>query len=206
VEEDGRQLAGGWHWELVRGVAACSACTRGPIRNQCTAFFRARSSQPLSIFSQRTRTHDRAWLAMDITADLRPLWHWNVKQAFVYVTAEVGPTPADSDDSSAAAPGAAETKNPATPAPATATQAILWSRIVRSKADAHIVRTGLRAEYPYVLSGRGHGLRGVPLNLTVGWALTPRVGALRSGSGGSGGVVELPVDYVDPPGGAGDWD
>jgi len=78
---------------------------------------------------------------MDITADLRPLWHWNVKQAFVYVTAEVGPTPADSDDSSAAAPGAAETKNPATPAPATATQAILWSRIVRSKADAHIVRT-----------------------------------------------------------------
>lgn len=143
---------------------------------------------------------------MDVSADLRPLWHWNVKQAFVYVAAGVGPTPADSD-----APGAvpaASKKNQATaPAAAHATQAILWSRIVRSKSDAHVVRTGLRAEYPYVLTGRGHGLRGAALNLTVGWELTPRVGVLRGGSGGGGrGVVELPLEYVDPPGGAGDWD
>ena len=146
---------------------------------------------------------------MDVSADLRPLWHWNVKQACVYVAAGVGPTPADSDAPDGGGAARPPTKNPATPAPAAATQAILWSRIVRSKADAHIVRTGLRAEYPYALTGRGHGLRGAALNLTVGWALTPRVGVVRGGWGGGGGgsgVVEMPVEYVDPPGGAGDWD
>jgi len=141
---------------------------------------------------------------MDVAADLRPLWHWNVKQAFVYVAAGVGPTPADSDDP--ASPGRGSPSSPHAPAAAAGTQAILWSRIVRSKADAAIVRTGLRAEYPYALTGRGHGLRGAGLNLTVGWALTPRVGALRGGSGGSGGSVTLPVEYVEPPGGSGDWD
>jgi hypothetical protein len=156
---------------------------------------------------QRDRTHDRAHLLMDVSADLRPLWHWNVKQAFVYVAAELGPTPADSDDPSGAAAGAPLKKNG--PAAADATHAILWSRIVRSKADAAIVRTGLRAEYPYALTGRGHGLRGAALNLTVGWALTPRVGALRGGVGagvGSVGVGVLPDAYIDPAGPVGDWD
>tara|TARA_B110000090_G_C13127508_1_gene348758 strand:- start:125 stop:499 length:375 start_codon:yes stop_codon:yes gene_type:complete len=55
---------------------------------------------------------DRALLSFDIHADLRPAFHWNLKQLFVYVVAEYE-----------------SKKNPLN-------QVVIWDKIIESEGDA----------------------------------------------------------------------
>ena len=48
--------------------------------------------------SQTLPVGDRAWPRLDVRIDLRPLWHWNVKQTFVWVSASVSTPSAPRSD------------------------------------------------------------------------------------------------------------
>ena len=130
----------------------------------------------------RSPTGDRAWLLLDVAADVRPLFHWNTRQAYVWVGAQFGTQDAPRTD------------------------VTLWSMIVASPRDAAITEPSLRIDYPYALTDRGQGLRGTPFNLTIGWQTTPHVGVMWGGVRTVGSGV-FPAEYAPPPESVrGDWD
>ena len=118
--------------------------------------------------------HDRAALALDLSADLSREFSWNTKQLFAWVAADYA--------------------TPASPA----TTAILWSAILEEPADAAFAVARLRAAYPYAVTDRAGELRGRAFNVTVGWSVMPRVGAMRTRSVSFGGFA-FPDAYVAPP-------
>lgn len=127
---------------------------------------------------------DRAWPRLHVKADLRPLWHWNVKQAFVWVSAQASTTGAPRSD------------------------AVLFSTVASSREDALIEVHDLRLDYPYALTDLGNagGFLGAPMNLTVGWQTIPRVGSLRKGSRTFAAGM-MPTEYFEPsPEIRGDWE
>lgn len=130
----------------------------------------------------RTPAGDRAWLLLDVAADVRPLFHWNTRQAYVWVGVQFASDAAPRSDIT------------------------LWSTIVQRKQDALITEPALRIDYPYALTDRGHGLRGKPFNLTIGWQTTPHVGVMWGGVRAVG-TGAFPAEYVTPPDAVrGDWD
>ena len=134
--------------------------------------------------SQTLPVGDRAWPRLDVRADLRPLWHWNVKQAFIWVSARV---------STAAAPRS---------------DAVLFSTVASSREEALLSLHDLRPDYPFALTdlGAAGGFLNAPVNFTVGWQTIPRVGSLRSGSR-SFAAGSLPGEFSDPlPEVRGDWE
>lgn len=127
---------------------------------------------------------DRAWPRLDLKADLRPLWHWNVKQAFIWVSAQVSTPTAPRSD------------------------AVIFSTVASSKEEALLSIHDLRPDYPYALTdlGAAGGFLSAPVNFTVGWQTIPRVGALRSGSR-SFAAGAMPAAYSEPPHEVrGDWE
>lgn len=130
----------------------------------------------------RAPAGDRAWLRLDVTADVRPLFHWNTRQAYVWVGARFATRDAPRSD------------------------VTLWATIVSRRGDALVRERGLRIDYPYALTDRGHGLRGTPFNVTVGWQTTPHVGVMWGGVRAVGAGV-FPDEYRAPPDSVrGDWD
>jgi signal peptidase complex subunit 3 len=123
---------------------------------------------------QREGGHDRAALALDLSADLSREFSWNTKQLFAWVAADFA--------------------TPASPA----TTAIFWSAILEEPADAAFAVERLRAAYPYAVTDRAGELRGRLFNVTVGWSVMPRVGAMRTRSVTFGGFA-FPDAYVAPP-------
>mmetsp|Transcript_549 Transcript_549/g.964 ORF Transcript_549/g.964 Transcript_549/m.964 type:complete len:171 (+) Transcript_549:200-712(+) len=98
---------------------------------------------------------DRALLSFDINADLRPAFHWNLKQLFVFVVAEYE-----------------STKNPLN-------QVIIWDRIVESPEKALIKETNEFVKY--ALIDQGHELRNKTISLRLIWDHMPLTGRLYSG-------------------------
>ena len=127
---------------------------------------------------------DRAWPRLDVRADLRPLWHWNVKQAFIWVSASVSTSTSPRSD------------------------AVLFSTIASSKEEAFLNLHDLRPDYPFALTDLGEpgGFLNAPVNFTVGWQTIPRVGSLRSGSR-SFAAGRMPAEFSEPlPEVRGDWE
>ena len=134
--------------------------------------------------SQTLPVGDRAWPRLDVHADLRPLWHWNVKQAFIWVSARVSTPTAPRSD------------------------AVLFSTIASSKQEAFLSLHDLRPDYPFALTDLGGpgGFLNAPVNFTVGWQTIPRVGSLRSGSR-SFSAGSMPAEFSQPlPEVRGDWE
>lgn len=130
----------------------------------------------LSPPSQTLPVGDRAWPRLNVHADLRPLWHWNVKQAFIWVSAQVSTSTAPRSD------------------------AVLFSTVASSRQEALLQLRDLRPDYPFALTDLGGpgGFLGAPVNLTVAWQTIPRVGSLRSGSR-SFAAGTLPAEFGEPP-------
>ncbi|KAK9906606.1 hypothetical protein WJX75_004871 [Coccomyxa subellipsoidea] len=103
---------------------------------------------------QRESGEHRAWMTMQLKADLRDVFHWNTKQAFMYITAEFE-TP----------------KNEVN-------QAVVWSRIVQKQKDANIKET-VRFGYPYQLTDPGLSLHNTTFSLMFNWETVPVVGAMH---------------------------
>ena len=96
--------------------------------------------------------HDQAILSLGIYADLRSVYNWNVKQLFVYVTAEY-----ETD---------ANVLN----------QVVIWDTIVEEPSQALI-----KADFAvnkYSLTDQGYGLRDNNVTLVLNWNIVPSTGLL----------------------------
>ena len=117
---------------------------------------------------------DRALLSFDIHADLRPAFHWNIKQLFVYVVAEY----------------ATET-NPRN-------QIILWDKIVEASEpdDAKVLKQD-NIFVKYALVDQADELRGKDVQLQLHWDHMPLTGALHQDSQGKEtmSTFTLPEEY-----------
>lgn len=93
---------------------------------------------------------DQAVMSFDLNADLRPAFHWNLKQLFVYVVAEY------------------ETNaNPLN-------QVIIWDKIVKSQDTAYL---RVQDEFvKYALIDQGAELRGKKITLKLMWDHMPLTG------------------------------
>ncbi|PSC70612.1 signal peptidase complex subunit 3B [Micractinium conductrix] len=126
---------------------------------------------------QKEFGHDRAHVVLNLTADLRSEFSWNTKQLFVFVDFEF-----------------ATRKN-------ARNQMVMWSANVLDKEHALIRVPTLRAQYPYALTDQGFGLRDREFNITVGWNVMPRVGALFTRRRTFAGLGPLPDEYFQPTAG-----
>lgn len=96
--------------------------------------------------------HDQAILSLQIDADLRSVFNWNVKQLFVYITAEYETE--------------ANTLN----------QVVVWDQIISEKQHAWIRSSSVANKYS--LTDQGYGLRGNNVTLAVNWNVVPSTGLL----------------------------
>jgi len=112
---------------------------------------------------------DRAVLELDLDADLRPAFHWNLKQLFVYVVAEY------------------ESKRNKL------NQVVIWDAIIQSADDAHI--RFKEQSVKYALIDQGAELRNKTITLKLQWDHMPLTGRMyiheRIGS-----QFTLPAKYV----------
>eukprot|EP01080_Neovahlkampfia_damariscottae_P004782 gene4782-8368_t len=90
---------------------------------------------------------DAAILNLKIDCDFSKVWNWNVKQLFVYVTAEY------------------KTKRNIL------NQIVLWDYVITDKEYSIIKFDNLPNKYPLI--DQGHNLRGKPINITVSWDIMP---------------------------------
>jgi len=101
---------------------------------------------------------DRALLSFDIDVDLRPAFHWNIKQLFVYVVASY-----ESDT------------NPNN-------QIVLWDKIVEAvdPDDAKVIKQD-NIFVKYALVDQMDELRGRDVKLQLMWDHMPLTGGLYKG-------------------------
>jgi len=104
---------------------------------------------------RNTQGVDRALMSLNITADLRPAFHWNIKQLFVFVVAEY-----------------ASEANPLN-------QVIIWDKIVKSKEEAELHEVD--AFVKYALVDQGAELRNKTISLRLMWDHMPITGRLYNG-------------------------
>ncbi|KAJ5078124.1 microsomal signal peptidase 23 kd subunit spc22/23 [Anaeramoeba ignava] len=103
-------------------------------------------------FKNNART-DRAVIGFDLHADFTSTFNWNVKQIFVFVTAEYQPEGRGKSE------------------------VVIWDHIIRSKEEA--VLDLVDQKNKYVLVDYENDLRGQIINLTVNWDVMPLNGFLR---------------------------
>merc|ERR1712194_647217 len=96
--------------------------------------------------------HDQAILSIGIDADLRSVFNWNVKQLFVYVTAEY------------------ETVDNVL------NQVVIWDKIVNDESEAWIRSDTVVNKYS--LTDQGYGLRDNNVSLCLNWNIVPSTGLL----------------------------
>jgi len=102
----------------------------------------------------QSRRSDYGDIKFDLEYDFSSVWNWNVKEVFIYVTAEYA-TPANAFN-----------------------QIILWDHIVeRGKGSDTIKSVDLQPEYEFWDDGRG--LRGNKnISLALHWNIIPNAGTL----------------------------
>jgi len=96
--------------------------------------------------------HDQAILSLQMDADLRSVFNWNVKQLFVYVTAEY------------------ETKANVL------NQVVVWDQIISEPSHAWIRSSSVANKYS--LTDQGYGLRDNNVTLAFNWNTVPSTGLL----------------------------
>lgn len=117
---------------------------------------------------QRGEVTDRAILTFDLDADLRSVFNWNVKQLFVYVTAQYR-TPANGFN-----------------------EAVIWDRVVNRTADARLRISGAFNKYPII--DQHTELRNAAITLSLNWDVMPITGLLFRGQRAVS-TVRMPPAY-----------
>lgn len=113
---------------------------------------------------------DQAYLALDIDADLRPLFHTNTAHVYAYVTA-------------AYANSTSHVRN----------EVVVWDRMISGR-DTAVVKVA-KGWVKYSLKDWGVGLRGAPVRLWLRWSRMPRLGGLTYG-GVEGESYTMPSEYT----------
>ena len=101
---------------------------------------------------QRGEVTDRAILTFDLEADLRTVFNWNVKQLFVFVTAQYR-TPTNGFN-----------------------EVVIWDRVVNQTADARLRLNGAFNKYPII--DQHTELRNAAITLALNWDVMPITGLL----------------------------
>merc|ERR1712216_28780 len=115
-------------------------------------------------------TADVALFRFDLKVDLCDVWHWNIKELFVFITAEY--KTADHD----------------------LNQVIIWDHIITEKESALINK--LSALNKYSLFDHGHGLRRNEITFYLNWYTIPVSGRLFS-QRREGHKIQLPSNYYN---------
>ncbi|KAG9316851.1 signal peptidase 22 kDa subunit [Chiua virens] len=125
----------------------------------------------LKVYNAKARRYpfkqeEIGFVKFNITADLRPLFHWNTKQLFVYLEAEY------------------------TNAQGVNNTVVLWDRIVRRREDANI---GLSSRNKYKFRELSQSFKNVsPTEFVLKYNLMPYVGLLTYGEAARTTGFEMP--------------
>lgn len=112
---------------------------------------------------------DQAYVHLDLTADFRKMWSWNIHRMYVYVVAEYS-TPAHPRN-----------------------EVIVWDKILHGRHDALVKMTSRRNKYS--LKDHGFGLRGNDIKLSFRYNIMPYMGPLLYGESGTN-KFKLPEAYT----------
>ncbi|CAH8532048.1 unnamed protein product [Dicrocoelium dendriticum] len=97
--------------------------------------------------------NDLGFVTIDLESTLDHLFNWNVKQLFVYLTAEYT-TPENTHN-----------------------EVVLWDKIIKRGSRAHLFYRNMNTKYYFW--DAGHGLRGNPnVTLRLSWNSIPNVGIM----------------------------
>lgn len=107
------------------------------------------------------KAKDNYVVGFDLDADFTPLFNWNTKQVFVYVTAEYEGSRSDVNN-----------------------RVTLWDKIITSKKDAVLDLQNVRGKYS--VYDVGPTLANKNATLRVEWNLQPHVGFLMTGTSSHG--------------------
>merc|ERR1712141_335516 len=115
--------------------------------------------------------NDLGFLTFDLQADLTPLFNWNVKQLFLYLTAEY------------------ETKNNVV------NQVVLWDKIIQRGENAILDYRSMNTKYYFW--DDGNGLKGHEnVSLTLSWNVIPNAGNLPRISATGSHSFPFPTEYM----------
>ncbi|XP_070554293.1 signal peptidase complex subunit 3-like [Ptychodera flava] len=114
--------------------------------------------------------NDLAQIAFDLHVDLAPLFNWNTKQLFLYLTAEY------------------ETKNNKL------NQVVLWDKIVKRGENTKLDFKSMNTKYYFF--DDGNGLKGHEnVTMTLAWNVIPNAGTLPRLRGEGEHILQLPNEY-----------
>lgn len=118
--------------------------------------------------SQNGKPKQNSRVAFDVEADLTPLFNWNTKQIFVYLTAEYN--------------GLERAE--------TVSEVTYWDKIVTSKEDAHLSLHDTKSKYS--VWDLEEKLEGRELTFKLKWNIQPWVGPLIYGETAGNETVVIP--------------
>jgi len=122
-------------------------------------------------YSASREKNDLGFVNFAMHADLNGLFNWNVKQLFIYLTAEY------------------ETRQNKL------NQVVLWDKIIKRGENALLSYHDLKSKYYFF--DDGHGLRGHKnVTLTLSWNVVPNAGTLPKVTGSGSHRFEFPDDYT----------
>ncbi|CAH1266957.1 SPCS3 [Branchiostoma lanceolatum] len=122
-------------------------------------------------FSTTRDKNDLGFITFDLQADLQHLFNWNMKQLFLYLTAEYT-TPNNKLN-----------------------QVVLWDKIIRRGENARLDYRSLHSKYYFFDDGKG--LRGNQnVTLTLSWNVIPNAGTLPRISGVGSKIFQFPEEYT----------
>lgn len=96
-------------------------------------------------------------IAFDLDADLTPLFNWNTKQVFVYLTGSYNDTKSSSISS----------------------EVTFWDKIITEKADAHVILKNVKSKY--AIWDAKDKISEKDLDIKLHWNIQPWVGTLVYG-------------------------
>lgn len=121
----------------------------------------------LRSFGAAGRPKENSRIVFDLSADLTPLFHWNTKQVFVYLTAEYD--------------GRKEGQS---------NRVTYWDKILTSPKDAVLDMRNVRAKYS--VWDTEASFRGRNATLRLEWSVQPYLGAFISGET----TTEVPLTFA----------
>ena len=114
---------------------------------------------------------DLGYITFDLEADLTPLFNWNTKQLFVFLTAEY------------------ETRDNKL------NQVVLWDTIIRRVKDAKLKLENTNTKYNFW--DDGNGLKGnTNVTLTLNWNVIPYVGTMPLKRATGSHSFSFPSEYA----------
>mmetsp|Transcript_4945 Transcript_4945/g.7330 ORF Transcript_4945/g.7330 Transcript_4945/m.7330 type:complete len:192 (-) Transcript_4945:33-608(-) len=128
----------------------------------------ASSFQKLYKLTSLDTNNDQALMYLNIDFDLSPLFHWNTKQCFIYITASYD---TDEDRHSGI---------------------VIWDKIVRYNEPKNFSSVVFN-KYPLI--DMGDNLRGRELTFTLSWETTPFVGLMYGQRSSTNFTHTLPDKY-----------